>query len=336
MVFAALAALLVPAWANAANSLQKGACFAGWQQELYSSQGADESLEQLAAAGATHVAIVVTRYQENFDSTDIIQNESTPSDESILHAAKKARATGLKVMIKPHIDVINIGPADNVCWRADIGFYDDGDWDKWFKGYKYFILHYAELAAEAGADIFCVGTELSFAAQKTDRWIDLISEVRKVFPGKLVYAANWDNYRNIGFWDALDYAGIDAYFPLSYRKNPSVTELVLGWEKWKNDLRNFYRAIKKPIIFTEIGYASTPDAAMTPWKGGETGNPDLEIQKRCYEAFFHTMWGCPWLKGAYFWRWAPSPYAGGENNRQFTPQNKPALEVLKKYYSQQP
>jgi hypothetical protein len=36
----------------------------------------------------------------------------------------------------------------------------------------------------------------------------------------------------------------------------------------------------------------------------------------------------------YWWNWNTYPRSGGDNNRSFTPQNKPALEYMKFWFSQ--
>ncbi len=308
----------------------KGMCYATWEQEKFSSEHSDESLARLSALGTDHISLIVTRYQERYNSTKIVSNERTPSDKSLLHAAKTAHKLGLTVMLKPHIDLIEKG--DGTYWRADIGFNSTEDWEEWFKEYRKMIVHYAKLAEKMEADIFCVGTELSFTSQKKEEWLRIISEVREVFSGKLVYAANWDEFKNIEFWDKLDYVGIDAYFPLSYSPNPEVEDLKRGWEKWKLELRDWHSAINKPILFTELGYASTPNAPYSPWEGGMQGNADVEIQAKCYEAFFETIWQEPWFAGVYWWKWNPNVRSGGKYNRRFTPQNKPAEKIIEAHY----
>ena len=45
-------------------------------------------------------------------------------------------------------------------------------------------------------------------------WIELIQKVRAVYQGQLTYAANYDNYQEVDFWEHLDFIGINAYFPL--------------------------------------------------------------------------------------------------------------------------
>ena len=309
---------------------QKGMCYATWEKETFASEYSDASIAKLAELGVDHISICVTQYQEKYDSTSIMATDRTPSDKSLSHAIKKAHRLGITVMIKPHIDLMD--KHDGTYWRADIGSNNDEGWEKWFASYRKVILHYAKLAEKNDVEIFCVGTELAFTTQKPDEWRRIIREVRDIFSGKLVYAANWDNFRNIEFWNELDYVGIDAYFPLAYDPDPSVDDLKKGWEKWKNEISSWQETVDMPIIFTEIGYPSSPHAPHSPWQGGLEGNADIEIQARCYEAFFEAVWQEPWFAGVYWWKWDTNTRAGGEHNRQFTPQNKPAEKIIEANY----
>ena len=308
---------------------QKGMCYATWNKDQFASSVSDKALALLEKAGVEYVQINVTQYQDSFNSTKIRPTSSTPSDKSVRHAIKEAHDLGLSVMLKPHVDLIK---TKDGTWRGDIGFQNDKDWNTWFKEYEKFITQYAMIAEKNDVEIFCVGTELSFTTQKTEKWNEIINKVRNIYSGKLVYAANWDNYQHIKFWDKLDAAGIDAYFPVSYSSSPSSEEIKKGWQKWCEEIESWNSSVNKPVIFTEIGYASTPNAASEPWRAGEFGNADLETQAKCYEAFFETVWNKDWLSGVYWWRFAPTVYGGGKSNRRFTPLNKPAFDILSKNY----
>lgn len=310
--------------------MQKGMCYVTWDKTQLLTPYSDKSLEKLVSIGAEYIALCPTFYQERHDSTVIKRTDQTPSDKSLFHAIKKAHELGLKIMLKPHLDLID--NYDGTYWRADIGFFNEQDWQKWFREYEKFITHYADMAERLGVEIFCVGTELSFAAQRASDWQNLIDEIRKIYCGKLTYAANWDDFKNVKFWKNLDYAGIDAYFPLTYKISPSVEDLKIGWEKWKQEIAEWHTLINKPVIFTEIGYASSSSAPHSPWKSGETGNADMGTQAKCYKAFFETIWNEPWLRGVYWWKWDAFTQAGGKNNRHFTPQNKPAQNIIKENY----
>ena len=87
------------------------------------------SLEHLETTGANWVSIVVTTYQHSINTTSIfpLYNASqvppdyytyvTESDADVVAAIRKAKALGLKVMLKPHINVAvwNIFTIGDIC-----------------------------------------------------------------------------------------------------------------------------------------------------------------------------------------------------------------------------
>src|SRR3989338_3553437 len=135
---------------SARDKFQKGMCYAAWGKYVYSSPYSDKSIESLARTGTTWISIITTWYQRDAQSPYIYPTEKTPADYSIKHAIRKAHELGLKVMLKPHIDLIS---QEDGQWRGNIFFYNENDWKIWFRDYKKFITRYARLAQDAGVDI---------------------------------------------------------------------------------------------------------------------------------------------------------------------------------------
>jgi len=322
-------------WASYLNTIpapkfQKGMCYVTWSPMGYVSAKSDESLKSMADTGVNYVQIVVTWYQEEFDSVVIkAEDERTPTDQSVRHAIKKAHEYGMAVMLKPHVDLIR---SDGNC-RADIGFSDPEKWERWFSNYKKFIKYYAAMAQEENVEIFCVGTELEYTATQVESWTErIIPMVREVFSGKITYASNWDNYKNIKFWDKLDYIGIDAYFPLVNKDNPTYQEIKDAWGKWVKEIDEWQKTVNKPIIFTECGYCSADSSAKRPWEEIFCDKVNLQLQADCYRALLETFCDKPWFVGVYWWAWNTYAGSGGKNHSRFTPQNKPAVACLKTWY----
>jgi len=68
--------------------------------------------------------------------------------------------------------------------------------------------------------------------KRQDDWRVLIADIRKLYRGKLTYAANWAKELNdVPFWAELDFIGIQAYYPLTDKANPTVDELEEGWRR---------------------------------------------------------------------------------------------------------
>jgi len=260
------------------------------------------------------------------------------TDSGIAQISSLARSRGIRIMLKPHLWLLNHGQG---VWLSDIAMKSEEDWNRWFESYGRFILHYAELARRIKAEVFCIGTELHRTATERPReWRRIVSNVKHRFSGKITYAANWDGeVHDIAFWDELDYIGVQGYFPLSKRLDPPFDECRQSWEQHAQSLESLSNRYNKPVLFTEIGYKSTSDAAIRPWEwpgflSGIVQRSSSETQAKCYESFFSVFWDKRWFAGAHIWKWyANHSEAGSSRNIDFTPQNKPAQNILARWYS---
>jgi hypothetical protein len=171
---------------NISNSeFQKGMSFTGCSREVYVDPGTRQSLLHLRQTRASWISLLVTGYQENIDSTYIDYNHTlTPSDESLVEIIAYARQLGLKVRLKPHVDLLD----DQEHWRGQIGqnFGEASSWLLWFSSYQDFILHYASLAAQTGAEEFCLGCELDSTLQRRQDWLATIASISQIYKGRLV------------------------------------------------------------------------------------------------------------------------------------------------------
>lgn len=257
------------------------------------------------------------------------------TDEGLETTTRLARRHGVKTLLKPHV-WIRGGQ-----WRGDLRMQSEEDWRAWFASYETFILHYARFAERVGIEALAIGTELHQAARdRPDDWRRLIRRVREVYRGQLTYSANWHReFQDVTFWDELDYIGIQAYFPLTEKERPSTAELIEGWKRHLPAIEAVQRKYRRPVLFTEVGYKSSTDAAIEPWVWPERDGdlvPDPTTQANAYEAFFDTFWERPWFAGAYFWKWHPWPrWTSRAEHAGFTPQGKPALEVMTRWYGRE-
>lgn len=248
--------------------------------------------------------------------------------EGVVDLTKMAKLKGLSVMLKPHVWVRGDG------WPGDFQLGNEEDWKTWEHDYEQYILHFAGLADSLGIELFCIGTEFRKAVvQRPEFWQELIKKVRKIYTGKLTYAANWDNYENVLFWDQLDFIGVDAYFPVDTAATPSLAQLQSGWQKQAKQLAQFSKKYDKQILFTEFGYQSQPRTAGNHWELDQS-TVCLPCQSVAYEAIFTVFWQQHWFAGGFFWKWHFREDIGGENDPDFTPQGKPAMEVISSYYQQ--
>ena len=243
--------------------------------------------------------------------------------------AVELQRQGIKIMIKPQIWV------SHGVYTGHIEMATEANWKVFEQSYSKFILEYAKLAEEVNADIFCIGTELEkFVANRPKYWNNLIVEIKKIYTGKLTYAANWDEFKRTPFWAQMDYIGIDAYFPVSETKTPTVAECMANWGIHKAVIKSTSETYKKPILFTEFGYRSVDFTGKEPWRSDRAmDSVNLEAQTNTSEALFKTFWKEDWFAGGFIWKWFHNhDSAGGENNSRFTPQNKPVEQLIKSHY----
>ncbi len=246
----------------------------------------------------------------------------------IVSVVNQSHAYGLKVMLKPQVWIRHGEFTGHYRARNEAG------WQEFEKSYREYMLLYAGLADSLEAEIFCIGTEWeAFITARPDFWYELIRDVRKVYQGKLTYAANWDEYPSTPLWTQLDYIGINAYFPLSDTEAPAPELLIEAWQKPVAEMETVSREFQKPVLFTEYGYRSIPNSAKEPWVSGRSDEVSLPEQTAAYEALYAAVWRKPWLAGGFVWKWYHNhDERGGVDHNGFTPQNKPAEEVIRRTY----
>ncbi len=285
-----------------------------------------DSLIEAREMGFNYVLINTLAF---YDGHDIYQEVQDVGD-----VVRVARSLGMRVGLKPMVD-----PTYDE-WRGHIR-----PSSRWLEVYREFILDWAEKAQEYEVDLFFVGVEYQLVEDEISYWRGLIKDVRMVYSGKVTYAANWDNFWEIEWWDELDYLSISAYFPIKER----------GWEYWLNYVREKLRSsgIRAEVIFSEVGYQSARGTLERPWdyhlacKAIKGGYLDLRGQAKGYESLFRALWESnpSYLRGVFFWDYWPDPEAGkgvilgycygrptpGLDLYSYTPQNKPAELVIRRW-----
>jgi hypothetical protein len=308
---------------------QKGVCWVGGPEVLKGNE-----LEALLPVGVTHISQTPFGWQESPESPNLKWEVHRPriwwgeSLEGMKATIGQARQHQIQTLLKPHIWVKGH-------WPGAIQMKSEADWQEWFANYTEFIRYYAQFAEEEGLPILCIGTELELTSGREQDWRAVIHAIRAVYSGKITYAANFTEYQKVKFWDALDYIGVQAYFPLAEKDNPTMASLNQNWAKQIREIEKIQKRFNKPVLFTEIGYCNTADAAISPWvwpsdrKGSQISE---EVQANCYRSFFETVWEKDWLVGVYFWKWYPVPR---EIELDFSPQQKMAEHVMTEFFTQQ-
>jgi len=330
----------------------------------YGSDASKRELAHLQKLGVDWVALTPFGYQRSVDQDRIAgfdpdqplptfspvgddrpaQDNRTPhpshpgqdpslTDQQLTEQIDAAHKLGVKALIKPHIWSREFWQGK--AWHGSIDQKSPQDHERWRRSYLRFILHYADLARDTNADALCIGTELvSQTTRHPEDWPTLIREVKKVYPGKLTYAAHWDKeFQTVNFWDQLDAIGISAYFPLDAPDNASVDQLVQAWRPYKQMIRAVQARYGKPVVFLEIGYRPVTGAYRSPWldTGGKT---DPMIQARAYQALFQAYADEPWWHGLFIWKVFTDAERGDHHRNApgFSFRNHPAERVIQQWF----
>jgi len=297
------------------NFFQRGVNFTAEFPAFYGSDAAAGMLKKLPAHGINSIALVPYGFASLKEPQVRGWNTRWEGDAGVTQLARVAHSLGMKVLLKPQLWMRGGNP-------ADINFPGTAENAEWFAQYQPFLEHYAQLAAAIHADVFCVGVELEKMSANEQAWRKLIARAREIYPGPLTYAANFGTeFESVKFWNALDYIGVDEYYPLP--DDLSATDVV---EK----ISSIQARYQKPVLFTEAGFASVPEANRTPWD--DPSRPvDLEIQAKSYDALLSAFYEKPWFAGVYWWKVGTNGY-GGPKDVSHTPWDKPAMAILDRWY----
>jgi hypothetical protein len=323
------------------------AAVTSWQQSVtitprwntdFSSDTFKQTIRNIASAKANMVTLVVPWCQDNNSSSDILDCPMTPTSEALTAGINYAHSQGLKVVLTVHPETYTGG------WRAYIS---PNDRNRWYSQYATRLNNLATLAQSTGVEGIVIGAEMISTAtytsnpDNTQRWQNMIAQVRQRYSGFLTYSANWggDNFTeefpHIGFWSQLDYVGISGYFPLSTGEgSPSVQSLESSWARWRDTkIKPMNQQTGKPILFTEIGYKSVQGAHYEPWNSNRGGGYDGEEQRKLYQALFEFWNNEPYIAGVHLWDWSSDPNYGGQGNIDYTTHGKPAEQTMKDWFS---
>lgn len=320
----------------------RGVSYTPWGSDVAGSSSSRASIQSMVDANVNMVALNTFDFLLNETDVSAITldlSEDGPtsystSDEGLVEGMRYIRSRGMGVFYKPNLD-LRTGE-----WRALIPASPE-----FFAIYKEWIVGRAALAEAEGAAIFSIGTEMNGAQTDEAAWRDIIDAVRSVYRGTLVYSANHDAYQEVRFWDALDMIGIDAYFPLTANseREPSRRAMEKKWVSLGKKIAEFRDAeglTAKRVMFAEAGYRSSTGATTASGhqagsdQGNETKEVNVELQAEAYGALLGMMGShrFPWWDGAFFWNWEVAPRSNEAEFNSWTPQGKPALQVMTDYY----
>lgn len=306
-----------------------GLSFVASRDEIF-----QEDIHDVKAFHADHAAVIPYGFMRDLNSPSIKYNTDRQwwgeRKEGVEKTIRLFHEEGVKVMLKPQLWI----------WRGEytghISLETEEQWQQLEDSYRTFILDFAQIAASQNVALLCIATELdSFVEARPEYWKKLISEIREIYDGSLTYAANWDSYKRVSFWKDLDYIGIDAYFPVSDEKTPSLEVLKENWTRWKLEMETLSRKQNIPILFTEYGYISADYAGKEPWKSAAEGQEENQAAQRILlQGLYNNVWQEDWMAGGFLWKHFPEQFHHSERGfeKLFNVQKKLAAPIVKEAY----
>ena len=169
-----------------------------------------------------------------------------------------------------------------------------------------------------------MGVEPRAPQQAQAEWRELIAAVRRIYPGPGLRGQLRREFESVRFWDALDYIGLDNYYPLP---------ADLATDEIAARIETVQRRHGKPVLFTEAGFSTYELAHEKPWEDRPGGAYSPEAQARYVEALLRGFYGKPWLHGIFWWKVG----AGGvvdprDDSHQLL--GKPAMDVVRRFYAE--
>lgn len=286
----------------------------------YGTETARKTMRRLQRLGINTLGILLKGRMASPHSTEI-RMPSPAEIEAARQALLDAHAMGLATLLVPHLYM------DDGGWRGDITLSGPGAPASWWTAYRRFMERTAQLAAESGTTVLSVGVELKGLSGRPAHdapMREVIRAVRTRYAGALTYSANWDEAAQVLFWDAVDYAGVNGYYPLE-------PDPVRGAEAVARRLSTLAANARRPVLVAEVGYRSSPLSHLRPWEWPDQVEPlvDEASQAKAWAAVVGHWPQADGVRGLVVWVIPTDPDdPASEPRHGFNPLNKAAQTVL--------
>ncbi len=262
----------------------------------------ERALRHLHSMGCQWINFVVNARQKNITAQHVrLDWKHSLSPADICAVLRYAHSLGIHTMLMP---IVLLDHATGSEWRGAI---KPKSWAVWFAGYRHYILRAARWAQTSHVRIFSVGSELLTSESHKKEWLRVVTDVRRVFHGKLTYSSNWDHYRSVRIWPEMDYIGMNSYYDLGKNPHKPVGEIMATWRPIQKKILHFADVIHRPILITETGWDNLQNTLEKPWDYVGTGRIEPGVQTRAYEAYIRVWRHQPTnlYMGVFFWEWWP-------------------------------
>jgi hypothetical protein len=287
------------------------------------------ALQNVQAIGANWVVLTPSW---TYSLTNPLLFSSLPGADDLwadtVNMVSQARAINLNVALFPQPRFAST--ADDFWASAPR---DASWWDNWFNHYRAFVVNYADLATQTGAQTLIIGgdwiapalpagtlangTPSGVPADADARWQSVISELRQHFHGTILFALPYDN-RDINPPLSV-LSNVDGLYLLWFAKlsdspSPSKTELLDEAGRLLDDnVAPVQQALNKPVILA-LSYPSSTYAATGCIPNGSGGcydwtvlsrpnddltTVDIDVQQQAdiYDAMLNAINARPWING---------------------------------------
>jgi hypothetical protein len=291
------------------------------------------ALDRIKSMNAGWVLLPVYGYMDSAAAAVVDTDWEPPVDAAqyrgfVRQLVREAHDRNLAVLVIPYLNLRYGPPSD---WRGNI---HPADWNAWFASYRVFLDGWVDLARSEKVEMLAVGAELVSSEDSTEAWRRIISGVRSHYTGRVIYSFNWDHYSEAAFHRDLDAIGVSGYYSLPHDLPLTEASIERNWRDVKEKLVAFSHINQRPLIFTEIGYASVEGSARDPWNYMMEGPVDTAGQAQAIAAFIRVWDGTPELEGVFFWNF--SPIRGGPLDSSYSVQGKPAESLIRVWFSRFP
>ena len=309
--------------------------FTGYNQISYSEKRVNSYLNELKELNINTASFLYTCYTDNIKSHNIdCGTYRTPKLNHLAKAIETAKKRNFQVSVRFYVDIAN------GTWRCK---WDPSDKKTLFNNFNQHFKYFSKLIEKRKVDLLVIGSEYCklTGQSNTDYWRTLVSNIRQNFKGKITYAANGNEYnksyefKSIGFWNSLDYIGINHYHPIPLEYQD---EEILDFQKHKiNEYINVAKIENKEIVITEFGFPGYKGARLSPYEWRKKTKSDQKDQAMLYRESLSAFKIFSHIKGVFIWRKLSLPVEVmqkyNKNETDYGLYKREAWYEIQKYFS---